>query len=185
MKKLLILVLLPLTAAFMAAVHADGQTVYKWTDSDGTVHYSDKPPAAQPADLSTLDLPALPPQDPAKIAADQAAQAASTADTLKLLQAQLALQQQQLSLQLQQAQLQAAATPPPAESDTADMDSADEVLPVVYPIYERSAFVPHAYRQNLYLHHRREHPDRGTPVMRLNTGHLALGHPVAALPAHP
>lgn len=182
MKKLLILILLPLAAASMAAAFADGQSIYKWTDSDGTVHYSDKPPEAAPADLTTLDLPALPPQDPAKIAADQAAEVASTAATLKLLQAQLALQQQQLSLQLQQAQLQAVTAPPPAVAGTADMYSADAVLPV-YPIYARSAFVPHIYRRNLYLPHRTS-PDPGMPVMRPGTGHPAPGHPVMAPPSH-
>lgn len=183
MKKPLILVLLPLAAVFMAAAFADGQSIYKWTDSDGTVHYSDKPPQTQPADLTTLDLPALPPQDPAKVAADQAAEVASTAATLKLLQAQLALQQQQQSLQLQQAELQAATTPAPAEDGAADMDSVDAVLPV-YPIYARSAFVPRAYRRNLYLPHRAG-PKPGTPVMRLGTApRPAAGHAVMAPPSH-
>ena len=101
MKPLLILILLPLAAAFAVPAAADGPAVYKWTDSGGTVHYSDKPPETAAPDLQTLNLPPLPPQDPAKIAADQAAQVASTTATLQLLQAQLALQQQQLSLQLQ------------------------------------------------------------------------------------
>lgn len=180
MKKILVLLTLLCGTAFMAAAFADGQSIYKWTDSDGTVHYSDKPPETAPADLTTLDLPALPPQDPAKVAADQAAEVASTAATLKLLQAQLALQQQQLNLQLQQAQLQAVTTPVPAEAGTADMDSADAVLPV-YPIYVRSAFVPHVYRRNLYLPHRAS-PNLGTPVMRPGIAHPALGHAVMAPP---
>ena len=180
MKKLLVLLTLLCCAASMAAAFADGQSIYKWTDSDGTVHYSDKPPQAAPADLTTLDLPALPPQDPAKVAADQAAEVASTAATLKLLQAQLALQQQQLSLQLQQAELQAVTTPAPAESGATDMDSADAVSPV-YPIYARSAFVPRVFRRNLYLPHRAS-PNPGTPVMRPGTAHPALGHAVMAPP---
>lgn len=178
MKKILVLLTLLCGTASMAVAFADGQSIYKWTDSDGTVHYSDKPPETAPVDLTTLDLPALPPQDPAKVAADQAAEVASTAATLKLLQAQLALQQQQLNLQLQQAQLQAVTTPVPAEAGTADMDSADAVLPV-YPIYVRSAFVPHVYRRNLYLPHR---ASPGTPVMRPGTAHPALGHAVMAPP---
>lgn len=182
MKKLLILILLPLAAASMATARADGQPIYKWTDSGGTVHYSDKPPETSAADLTTLDLPSLPPQDPAKIAADEAAQVASTAATLKLLQAQLALQQQQLAVQLQQAQLDAALNPPAAPQT----DSTD-VLPVVYPIYEHSAFVPHVYRRNLYLHHHGEgHPDRGTPVMRPGVApHPGLAQAAIGKPIHP
>lgn len=178
MKRPLLIILLPLAAAITAAAFADGQSVYKWTDANGTMHYSDKPPEAQPADLTTLDLPALPPQDPAKIAADQATQAANTAATLKLLQAQLALQQQQLAMQLQQAQLEAAQNPPsPPQTDSTDM------IPVIYPIYQRSAFMPHAFRRHLYLHHD-PIPDRGTPVMR-PAPRPAPGHAVAELPSHP
>ncbi|HEV2111050.1 MAG TPA: hypothetical protein VGT99_06840 [Gammaproteobacteria bacterium] len=42
-------------------------------DAQCAVHYSDKPPAEAAPDLQTMDLPAFPPQDPAKIAAEQAA----------------------------------------------------------------------------------------------------------------
>lgn len=180
MNKLLTFLLLVALAAFATAVAAADQPIYKWTDANGTLHYSDKAPAIAAANLQTLDLPPLPPQDPAKIAADQAAQVASTAATLKLLQAQLALQQQQLALQLQQAQLDAALNPPPApQTETTD------VVPVVYPIYARSAYIPHAYRRNLYRNHRSS-VDRGTPFMRPGaTLHTGPARPVVGRPLRP
>ncbi len=99
------LLLIPLSiAAFPPLASADAQTVYKWTDAAGVLHYSDKPPK-EAADVQTLDLPDLPPQDPAKIAADQAALAASTAALVQQQQAEEALQQREEEIALERAQL--------------------------------------------------------------------------------
>src|SRR5579871_3055117 len=103
MKKSLVLLTLALCAAFSLAAFAD-QPIYKWTDSAGTVHYSDKPPKEAPADLQTMDLPAFPAQDSDKLAATQAEQTANTTALLKEQQAEAALQQQQAALAQQQAE---------------------------------------------------------------------------------
>ena len=162
MLKPLVLLALILCATFTASAFAD-QPIYKWTDSNGTLHYSDKPPARATSDLQTMDLPAFPPQDPAKIAADQAALAAGTAALLKQLQAEDTLRQQEMALAERQAQLQAAI-------DAADeQDNELEVVPV-NAIYVNSPFLPRAYRRNLYgphLHRPRFHVSKGQPVMRL------------------
>lgn len=152
-------------AVFSAAAIADGQSVYKWTDAQGVVHYSDKPPK-DAADIQTLDLPAFPAQDPAKIAADQAALAASTAALQQQMLNTAALQQQQLALAQEQAALD-------AQQPSVDTDAADDVYPApAYPIYARSRFIPRAYRRNLYAAHR---PMVQRPV--------SVARPVAARPA--
>jgi hypothetical protein len=41
------------------------QTVYKWVDADGIVHFSDAPPAASdPVDVETVAIPKSPPAPP-------------------------------------------------------------------------------------------------------------------------
>jgi len=55
-----------------AAAMAGGTQIYKWTDSQGVVHYSDKAPINQPTSLQVMALPELPPADPKAEAADQA-----------------------------------------------------------------------------------------------------------------
>ena len=48
-------------AALCSAANA-GQTVYKWVDEDGHVHFSDSPPAeSQTADTETMIIPSSPP----------------------------------------------------------------------------------------------------------------------------
>ena len=146
-------------AVFSAAAIADDQSVYKWTDAQGVVHYSDKPPKEAAADLQTLDLPAFPAQDPAKIAADQAALAASTAALQQQMLNTAALQQQQLAL----AQAQAALD---TQQPGVDTDAADDVYPApAYPIYARSRFIPRSYRHNLYISHV-SRPSRPIAVVR-------------------
>ena len=46
-----------------AAVVADGQQIYKWTDSQGVVHYSDKAPVNAEQPVTTMELAELPPVD--------------------------------------------------------------------------------------------------------------------------
>ena len=161
MKKSPILLALLLCTAFMASAFAD-QPIYKWTDSNGTLHYSDKPPKEAASDLRTLDLPAFPAQDPAKLAEAQAAQVASTTALLKELQAEDALRQQETALAQQQAQLQ-------STIDAAD-DQNGELEPApVDAIYVSSPYVPRVYRRNLYGAHARSpgaHVTRGQSVMR-------------------
>ena len=149
MKKRLALLLIPLlAAAFAPLASADSQPIYKWTDAAGVLHYSDKPPKDAAADLQTLDLPAFPPQDPAKIAADQAALAASTAVMIQQQQAEETLQQHEDELALERAQLAA------EEQAMQQGAAAPEESAPVYPIYANSAFIPRSYRRNLYIPHR-------------------------------
>jgi len=164
MKNLLALSILALLAAsFSVPASADGQTVYKWTDAQGVVHYSDKPPTETAPDLQTMDLPAFPPQDPAKIAAEQAALTASTAILVQQQQAEEALQQREEALALERAQLQAT-----QEALQEEADAAAQPAPV-YAIYANSPFVPRAYRRNLYGHHHHE-AGRAIPVTRPPAG---------------
>lgn len=169
MKKPLVLIpILLIAGLFSAAVFADDQTVYKWTDNQGVVHYSDKPPAAPASDLQTLDLPPLPPQDPARIAADQAALAASTAALVQRQQAEEALRQRDEELALERAQLEAA-----REALKQEAAAAAQPAPV-YAIYANSPSIPRAYRRNLYVHH---HPQAGQS--------LSVDHPMLAKPSMP
>ncbi len=169
MNKLLLLICASLFAALsVTAAFADDQSIYKWTDAQGVVHYSDKPPKEAAADLQTLELPPLPPQDPVKIAAAEAAQAASTLATLQQLQAQTALQQQQAALAQQQADIQAtlAAMQQP--------DEPAEIAPI-YALDAGSAFIPRSYRRNLYVPHQFPiQAHRSIPVVRPVAGRPAI-----------
>ena len=131
--------LLPLLAlGLSAAAMADDPQLYKWTDTQGTVHYSDQPPAQPAPDLTTSDIPTFPAVDPVKLAQEQAALLAQVAALQQLTQAQMAQQAQALALAREQVELAAAQDQPaPAE-----------------PIYISSAFVPRIYRTNLYTSHR-------------------------------
>ncbi|MGA9854553.1 MAG: DUF4124 domain-containing protein [Gammaproteobacteria bacterium] len=65
--------LIVLAASLLSAgVFADGQQIYKWTDNQGVVHYSDKAPvkAAQP--VTTMQLAELPAVDAQTEAQNQA-----------------------------------------------------------------------------------------------------------------
>ncbi|HEV2111052.1 MAG TPA: DUF4124 domain-containing protein [Gammaproteobacteria bacterium] len=148
MKNLLALSILALLAAsFSAVAFADGQSVYKWTDALGVVHYSDKPPTEAAPDLQSMDLPAFPPQDPAKIAAEQAALTASTAALVQQQQAEEALQQRAEELALERAQLQAT-----QEALRLDAEAAAQPAPV-YAIYADSPFIPRSFHRNMFEHH--------------------------------
>lgn len=88
-----------------AAASADGSQIYKWTDAQGVLHYSDTPPKdAMP--VTVMDLPALPPLDPEKIAATQA-WIVSVDDQQQRQKAEDDLQRRERELAQQQAQLQA------------------------------------------------------------------------------
>jgi hypothetical protein len=150
--KATILTLLTLCAIVPALGLADNAQVYKWTDAAGVVHYSDKPPVESVADVQTLDMPALPYQDPAQLAAQQAA-LVGQAVALQQLQVQAAQQQQAADLARQQAELAAALAA--FQQAQAQAQPAPETMPL---IYSTSAFVPAAYRANFYLHH--PHRDR-------------------------
>src|SRR5579859_6997982 len=81
-----------------SAAFGDDPQMYKWTDVDGVVHYSDKPPVEAVTDLQTLDIPSFPAQDPAKIAAEQAELVAQIQAVQQLLQTQAAQQAQAAAL---------------------------------------------------------------------------------------
>ena len=130
--------------ALTPAAFADTQ-VYKWTDADGVVHYSDKPPVQAAADLQSMDMPSFPAPDLAEIAAHQAQLDAAAQTAQKLLQAQLDQEAQAKALAMQQAALD-------AERAAAQQQPTDSG-PTVEPIYVNSAFVSRAYRANLYIHH--------------------------------
>jgi len=48
---------------FSAAVFADGQQIYKWVDSQGVVHYSDKAPVKPEQPVTRMQLADLPAVD--------------------------------------------------------------------------------------------------------------------------
>src|SRR5690348_18022692 len=74
--------LTPLLASSLllpVAALADDPQLYRWTDPQGTVHYSDQPPAQPASDLVVSDIPSFPPVDPVKLAQEQAALLAEVA----------------------------------------------------------------------------------------------------------
>lgn len=127
---------------------ADNAQVCKWIDANGVIHYSDRPPADGSL-VETLDLPALPPQDPTEIAARQALVVSQLAALQQAAQAD-ALQQRTADMARQQAELQ-------AELDTLRA-AAQSSTPPAAPLITASPFVPASYRVNLYRFHGR--PDR-------------------------
>jgi Domain of unknown function (DUF4124) len=56
----------------LAAATANGQQIYKWTDSQGVVHYSDKAPAKTDNPVTSMTLAELPPVDAQTEAQNQA-----------------------------------------------------------------------------------------------------------------
>lgn len=97
--------LLCLAALVSAGAWADGIKVYKWTDAQGLLHYSDKPPLDAAADLQTLQFD-LPPVDTAALAASEA-QMAQLSAALRQQQAEDDLARQRQELAAQQAELEA------------------------------------------------------------------------------
>lgn len=57
---------------FSTVVCADGQQIYKWTDSQGVVHYSDKAPVNTDQPVTQMELAELPAQDAQSQAQNQA-----------------------------------------------------------------------------------------------------------------
>jgi hypothetical protein len=57
---------------FSAAAFADGQQIYKWVDSQGVVHYSDKAPVKTQRPVTRMQLAELPPVDAQTEAQSQA-----------------------------------------------------------------------------------------------------------------
>lgn len=145
--------------ALAPAAFADGSQFYKWTDAQGVIHYSDKPPVQAAPDLQTMDIPAFPAQDPAELAAHQADLVAQAQAAQKLLQVQLDEQAQAATLAAQKSQLQAQLAA--AQQQQSESQQAAE------PIYVSSAFVPRAYRANLFIPRRfgsaNPHPSRALP----------------------
>jgi hypothetical protein len=88
-----------------AGAWADHLKVYKWTDAQGLLHYSDKPPLEATADMQTLQFD-LPPVDTEKLAASEAAMARLAAEQ-RQQQAEEDLEQQRRQLAEQQAELAA------------------------------------------------------------------------------
>ena len=149
--------LLPLLVLGVSAVAmADDPQLYKWTDAQGTVHYSDQPPAQPAPDLTASDIPSFPPADPAKLAQQQADLLAQIAALQQLTQAQLAQQAQATALAQQRAEFAA------LQAEQAAQAQAAEAAPPE-PIYVSSAFVPRAYRENLYMGHRPPSPHAHMP----------------------
>jgi hypothetical protein len=96
MLRLSISVLLVCGAALFSAVAVAGGTqIYKWTDSQGVVHYSDKAPAQPQTSLTVMALPEPPPVDPKAEAADQAWIASVNQWYQSVLQQQSELQYQE------------------------------------------------------------------------------------------
>lgn len=98
-------ILLCLAVLLSASAWAGGIKVYKWTDAQGLLHYSDKPPLDATADLQTLQFD-LPPVDTAALAASEAEMAQLSA-ALRQQQAEEDLARQRQELAAQQAELAA------------------------------------------------------------------------------
>jgi hypothetical protein len=161
MKSIFVCCVLLAAASLSPAVLADDTQLYKWTDTQGVIHYSDQPPTQAVADLATRPIPVFPAVDQAKVDKEQAALLAQAAALQQLTAAQAAADAQARIAAAQQA----AAQPQPAVS-TDDVDT-------LAPIYVSSAFVPRIYRANLYLPHR-------------PAGHVvSMKHPVPRRPAIP
>ena len=105
-----ILIVLAATLYSMAAF-ADGQQIYKWTDSQGVVHYSDKAPVKPVHSVQQITLPALPAPDPQSEAQNQAWIAGVNQWYESVLKQESQLQYEQL-LAWQESQPKAAPVPP-------------------------------------------------------------------------
>ncbi|HEY1774221.1 MAG TPA: DUF4124 domain-containing protein [Gammaproteobacteria bacterium] len=161
MKAVLVFSVMCAAALLSRASLADNSQLYRWTDAQGVVHYSDQPPQQPVADLKTSDLPEFPAVDQAKLDKEQAALFAEAAALQQLAQTQA---QAQADARLAAAAL--AADQVPAIVPATDDSYTPE------PIYVSSAFVPRAYRANLYLPRRtssqavsRTRPSSGRPAM--------------------
>ncbi|HEX4300007.1 MAG TPA: DUF4124 domain-containing protein [Gammaproteobacteria bacterium] len=140
MKNILVCSLALVAALLSPVALADNPQLYKWTDAQGVIHYSDQPPQQPVADLATADIPAFPPVDQVEVDKQQAALLAQAVALQQLANAQAAAQAEARAAAMQLAALQAPPVAPAAD---------DSYSPA--PIYVNSAFVSRAYRANLYL----------------------------------
>lgn len=154
-----------------ALAFAGNPQMYKWTDDQGVVHYSDQPPNQDVADVKTLDIPVFPPVDPVQLAQEQAALTAQLVALRALLQTQSAQRQQAAALAEKEALLQAAL-------DALQQMAAAEARETASPIYVASAFVPRVYRRNLYVS--RQPPGHVEPPLLMR-----IGTPGPTLPVKP
>lgn len=158
MKNLLVSAVLFGAASLLApAVLADAPQLYKWTDLQGVVHYSDQPPKQPAADLQTSDLPVFPVPDQAQVDRQQAALLAEAAALRQLTQAQA---QADAVARARVAAQRSAAAQAQAEVPVEDGSYSPA------PVYVDPAFVPRAYRANLHVFHRASHfvrPARSMP----------------------
>ena len=152
--------------ALSPAAFADNPQLFKWTDAQGVIHYSDQPPAQPAPDLKTSDMPVFPAVDQAKLDKEQAALLAEAA----------ALQQLTLTQAKAQADAQLAAAELAAQVPLAAPATDGPSSPA--PIYVASAFVPRSYRANLYLPRRTS----GHAVSRM---HPSFGHPAISVLSKP
>ncbi len=105
-------ILIVLTAVlFSTAAFADGQQIYKWTDSQGVVHYSDKAPVNSAHSVQQITLSVLPAPDPQSEAQNQAWIASVNQWYESVLKQESQLQYEQL-LAWRESQPKAAAVPP-------------------------------------------------------------------------
>lgn len=124
--------------------------IYKWTDAQGVVHYSDKPPpAAATPDQYLLNLPELPPVDPHRIA-EIDAWIASVQALQKRMQAEDEKAWHERELALQSTQEQAA----PQQNAGVTIQTWP-----VYPGYARPGFL-HRDHRNRHDFQRRFRPKR-------------------------
>ena len=160
MNRLLVSYLAVCALLLPALAIAGNPQMYKWTDDQGVVHYSDQPPKQTVADMQTLDIPQFPPVDPVQLAKEQAALTAQLVALRELLQTQSAQQQQAAALAEKEAQLQAALA-------ALQQDASDDQRERPALIYTTSAFIPNAFRSNLFAFHRSPPSSRPTLQQRL------------------
>lgn len=140
-KTVTLLAALACTASAVAL--ADEPQLYKWTDAQGVIHYSDKAPADSSANVQTMNLPTLAPQDTTKIAAQQAALTAQVAATQRLVQQQALAQQQEATLAAQQAALDAQVAQMQEAQQFQQTEEAQEELTQPPPaVFFHSVYVP-------------------------------------------
>ncbi|MGH8307688.1 MAG: DUF4124 domain-containing protein [Gammaproteobacteria bacterium] len=131
-KQSVTLLIVCLTTLFSGVAMADGTQIYKWTDSQGVVHYSDKAPNKPEQNVTIMSLPALPQPDPQALAQDQAWIASINTWYQSVLKDQAQLEYGQL-LASEEAQ------PPQAES-TPDYTQQVSYVTPVYGNSWRSGF---------------------------------------------
>ena len=147
-----------LAALLPALAAAENPQMYKWTDADGVLHYSDQPPKQPAADLQTLDIPQFPAVDPAQLAARQAEQSAELKSLRELLAVQ-DLEQERAALARQSAALQAELT--------ALQQSQAEPEPVQV-VYSVSRFRDNRFRFHHPVHNPHPSVPQPPPLAKLN-----------------